>query len=84
MPVLRVLLGHVATPAQSGHSLARLVLDPALRNQGGRFFEGAREIRSSLESYDEAKAVELWEGSAELVGVNKSSSLHDSNLIKKG
>ena len=84
VPLLRALLGHVATPAQSGRSLARLVLDPALQGQGGRYFEGAREIRSSLESYDEAKAAELWDGGAELVGLPTTSAFHDPNLIKKG
>ncbi|WP_414516660.1 hypothetical protein [Nostoc sp. PCC 9305] len=32
----------------------------------GRYFDGLKEIRSSDESYDEQKAVELWETSVGL------------------
>ena len=45
------------------------MLDPALESVSGRYFEGLVEIRSSAESYDEAKAAALWEESAELVGL---------------
>ena len=51
-------------------ALARLVLDPALASVSGRYFEGLNEIRSSEESYHEAKAASLWEQSAELVGLS--------------
>ncbi|MBN3947153.1 MAG: SDR family NAD(P)-dependent oxidoreductase [Nostoc sp. NMS7] len=46
-----------------GSALARLILDPALLMVTGRYFDGLNEIRSSDESYDEQKAVELWETS---------------------
>ena len=57
------------SPRNPGERLARLVLDPALESVSGRYFEGLKEIRSSAESYDEAKAAALWEQSAELVGL---------------
>ena len=50
-----------------GNALARLILDPSLDGITGKYFDGLEEIRSSDESYDEKKATELWESSAELV-----------------
>ena len=73
LPALRLVIGNIHTPAESGAALARLVLDPALAGQGGRYFEGTREIRSSAESYDETKAETLWAGSERLIGVAESS-----------
>ena len=61
---------NIHRPEDSGRALARLVLDPALESVSGRYFEGLREIRSSAESYDAAKAAALWEQSAELVGLS--------------
>lgn len=50
-----------------GAALARLILDPALENVTGKYFDGLHEIESSQESYDERKATELWESSMKLV-----------------
>ena len=49
-----------------GSILARLILDPSLDRVTGKYFDGLEEVRSSNESYDEKKATELWESSAEL------------------
>ena len=59
--ILRPLSANIHTPNESGRALARLVVDPALESVSGRYFEGLKEIRSSVESYDEAKAVTLWD-----------------------
>jgi NAD(P)-dependent dehydrogenase (short-subunit alcohol dehydrogenase family) len=68
MPALTVLPGlNVHTPRRSGAALARLVTDPELAAVTGRYFSGAREIRSSVDSYDLGKAADLWETSADLV-----------------
>jgi hypothetical protein len=50
--------------------LARLAVGPDFRDVSGCYFSGKRQVRSSEESYDEAKAAELWAGSAELVGLD--------------
>jgi len=68
---IRRLSANVHHPEESGRALARLVLDPALEGVSGRDFEGPTEIRSSAESYEEAKAAALWEQSAELVGLGR-------------
>jgi NAD(P)-dependent dehydrogenase (short-subunit alcohol dehydrogenase family) len=68
---LRPFHVNIHSPEESGRALARLVLDPALDSVSGRYFEGLKEIRSSEESYDEAKAAALWDQSAELVGLSQ-------------
>ncbi|TVX98416.1 SDR family NAD(P)-dependent oxidoreductase [Mycolicibacterium porcinum] len=66
MPALR-LLPNVNSTRRSGTNLAALVTDPALAGVTGAYFEGARRIRSSRDSYDEAKATDLWQVSERLV-----------------
>jgi NAD(P)-dependent dehydrogenase (short-subunit alcohol dehydrogenase family) len=62
IPLLRrVHHPNVHTVRESGDALARLVTDPALADVTGKYFEGQREIPSSDESYDEARAEELWQ-----------------------
>jgi hypothetical protein len=51
----------------SGQALARLVLDPELERVTGRYYDRLEAVASSDESYDQAKAAELWRASAELV-----------------
>ncbi len=53
------------TAAGLGHGV---VGHPALADTSGRYFSGTREIRSSEESYDRAKAADLWETSVALTG----------------
>lgn len=50
-----------------GNALARLILAPSLNHTTGKYFDGLEEAQSSDESYDQKKAAELWESSAELV-----------------
>ncbi|CRZ14093.1 SDR family NAD(P)-dependent oxidoreductase [Mycolicibacterium neworleansense] len=66
MPALR-LLPNVNSTQRSGAHLAKLVTDPALDGVTGAYFEGRRQIRSSHDSYDMAKAADLWQVSERLV-----------------
>jgi len=50
-----------------GSILARLILDPALKDTTGKYFDGMEEVQSSFESYDQQKAADLWVSSMELV-----------------
>jgi NAD(P)-dependent dehydrogenase (short-subunit alcohol dehydrogenase family) len=79
-PALRRFNVNIHSPEESGRALARLVLDPEMESVSGRYFEGLREVRSSTESYDEAKAVALWEESAELVGLSDDWVLRGSAI----
>src|SRR4029077_18359025 len=56
----RLFSPHVHTTQESGDALARLVTDPELATTTGRYFEGRRQIRSSDESFNDERAVELW------------------------
>ncbi|GAA3231106.1 SDR family NAD(P)-dependent oxidoreductase [Actinocorallia longicatena] len=69
LPALTLLPLNIHSRRTSGRALARLVTDPALAATTGRYFEGTRERRSSEESYDRAKAAELWVTSAALTGL---------------
>ena len=68
----------------AGKALARLVLDPALEGISGKYFAGMNERASSQESYDQHKAAELREASAELVKLQSSETLvHVKNSLEK-
>ena len=70
IPVLRlVLVKNIHTPEESGKALARLIVDPTLVSRNGKYFEGLREIPSSVESYDKDRREELWRDSATLTGI---------------
>lgn len=66
-PLLRVL-PNVNSLEISGTRLAELATEPRFDGVTGEYFEGDKAIRSSAESYDTAKARDLWETSAQLVG----------------
>ncbi|WP_219414312.1 hypothetical protein [Pseudonocardia nigra] len=76
LPVLTLLPTGVHTPRRSARMLAPLVTDPALAAVTGRYFSTGREMRSSAESYDRAKAAELWRSSADLVGLDTAVGGH--------
>jgi NAD(P)-dependent dehydrogenase (short-subunit alcohol dehydrogenase family) len=69
LPVLARSKRNVHHPATSGQRLAKLATD--FRDETtGRYFSDGRSIRSSAASYDAAKAHELWEQSAAMVGID--------------
>jgi hypothetical protein len=75
LPALTVLPGiNVHTPGKSAQALARLVTDPALETTSGQYFSGFRSTRSSTDSYDRAKAADLWRISIELTGLGSTDS----------
>jgi light-dependent protochlorophyllide reductase len=66
LPAMRVLPG-VRSTRTSGRHLAALVADPRFEGVTGRYFDGLKDIRSSQDSYDQAKATDLWQTSQRLV-----------------
>ena len=58
-----------STPEKSGAAMARLILDPALENVSGKYFQVLKERPASNESFDAAKAKDLWESSERMVGM---------------
>lgn len=75
IPIMRWALSpNIHSSEESGAALARLVLDPALASTTGKYFEGMKEIRSSVASYDTERADELWTGSEALTGMVGATS----------
>jgi NAD(P)-dependent dehydrogenase (short-subunit alcohol dehydrogenase family) len=66
LPALRVLPG-VRSTRTSGRYLAALANDARFNGVTGEYFDGLRPIRSSTDSYDRDKALDLWETSEELL-----------------
>jgi NAD(P)-dependent dehydrogenase (short-subunit alcohol dehydrogenase family) len=66
LPALRVLPG-VHSTRTSGRNLAALANDPRFNGVSGEYFDGLRPIRSSADSYDRGKALDLWETSERLL-----------------
>jgi NAD(P)-dependent dehydrogenase (short-subunit alcohol dehydrogenase family) len=66
LPALRVLPG-VHSTRTSGRNLAALANDPRFDGVSGEYFDGLRPIRSSADSYDHGKALDLWETSERLL-----------------
>jgi NAD(P)-dependent dehydrogenase (short-subunit alcohol dehydrogenase family) len=66
LPALRVLPG-VRSTRTSGRYLAALTNDARFDGVSGEYFDGRRPIRSSADSYDRDKALDLWETSERLL-----------------
>jgi len=66
LPALRVLPG-VRSTRTSGRYLAALTNDARFAGVSGKYFDGLRPIRSSADSYDRDKALDLWETSERLL-----------------
>lgn len=66
-PLLRrFVTNNIHTAEESGAALAWLATDPELADITGKYFDGRRAIRSSDDSYDPARADDLWEDSLTL------------------
>ena len=67
LPVVGKVQGNLGNMDASSTALARLVTEPSLERVTGRYFDRFDDIASSEDSYDLAKASELWDVSVELV-----------------
>jgi len=67
LPALRPFVPNVNSVARSGRALAGMVTDPRFERISGKYFQGARDVPSSTDSYDPAMATDLWESSAAMV-----------------
>ncbi|KAI9150388.1 Short-chain dehydrogenase TIC 32 A, chloroplastic [Paramyrothecium foliicola] len=61
-PLLRILFTpNIHKPSESGESLARLAASDEMASVAGKYFEGRKEIKSSVDSYDVKKQDDLWQ-----------------------
>ncbi|MEM8858833.1 MAG: SDR family NAD(P)-dependent oxidoreductase [Chloroflexota bacterium] len=65
----------IREPTVSGKHLAQLVTDPAFENRSGLYFDGDKAIKSSADSYDRAKSIDLWNTSAKLCKLTSSDTI---------
>ena len=63
---------HLATEEEATKALGDLIVDPKFSNVSGSYFDGFKEIPSSVESRDEGKAWAVWEQSAKLAGLSRA------------
>ncbi|HEX6502386.1 MAG TPA: SDR family NAD(P)-dependent oxidoreductase [Terriglobales bacterium] len=64
---------HLSTQEEAAQALGNLVTDTKYAGISGRYFDGFKEIPSSVESRDEAKARSVWEQGAKLAGLSENT-----------
>jgi NAD(P)-dependent dehydrogenase (short-subunit alcohol dehydrogenase family) len=67
---------HLSTEEEAGRALGGLLVSPEYARVSGKYFDGFKEIPSSVESRDERKARIVWEESAKLVGLSRDEAGH--------
>lgn len=60
---------HLSTEEEAGRALGDLIVSAKYEGVSGKYFDGRKEIASSVESRDERKARTVWEQAAKLVGL---------------
>ncbi|WP_428390463.1 SDR family NAD(P)-dependent oxidoreductase [Lichenicoccus sp.] len=73
LPVLTLFKRNVNTPARSGRRLARLAAGSEA-NATGKYFSDGHETLSSALSLDRAKALDLWNSSADMTRLPRDLS----------
>lgn len=71
-PLLRFFKHNVNTAPDSGKRLADLAYAEQYRHYSGKYFEGAKEISSSDDSYNKQYQDVLWKSTIELLKVKES------------
>lgn len=72
---------HLSTEEEAAQALGALLIDAKYSGVSGRYFDGFKEIPSSIESRDGNKARVVWEQSARLAGLSRADA--DSFLIPR-
>jgi NAD(P)-dependent dehydrogenase (short-subunit alcohol dehydrogenase family) len=65
---------HLSTEEEAGKALGGLLTDPKYSGMSSRYFDGFKEIPSSVESRDERKARAVWKQSAKLAGLSSKDA----------
>lgn len=85
-PVLKLIMmsnwfvsfmgSHRSTEEEAAQALGNLLIDSRYSGVSGKYFDGFREILSSIESRNESKARTVWEQSAKLAGLAREEAEH--------
>jgi len=83
-PVLKMIIAspafvkfmgsHYSTQGEAAQALGGLISDAKYSGVSGKYFDGFKEIPSSIESRDENKARTVWEQSAKLAGLAREDA----------
>jgi NAD(P)-dependent dehydrogenase (short-subunit alcohol dehydrogenase family) len=65
---------HLSTEEEAAEALGSLLIDAKYTGVSGRYFDGFKEILSSVESREETKAAAVWEQSARLAGLSREDA----------
>jgi NAD(P)-dependent dehydrogenase (short-subunit alcohol dehydrogenase family) len=84
LPVLRFLVNpNIHSANESGASLARLAVGTDVKGVTGLYFEGRKEIPSSVDSHVKEKQEELWEWTLKTIA-NDEGEREKFELVKWG
>jgi len=76
-PMLVNFMGsHLSTEAEAAQALGELPIDGKYSGLSGKYFDGFKEIPSSVESRDETKARTVWEQTARIAGLAEEEFEH--------
>jgi NAD(P)-dependent dehydrogenase (short-subunit alcohol dehydrogenase family) len=75
IPLLRILLfANIHTAQESGESLAWVAVNDDVAGTSGVYFEGRKEINSSIASHNEKNQEDLWEWTVKNVALNEEET----------
>ena len=70
-PFVRFMGSHLSTEDEAAHALGRLIIDPQFAGVSGQYYDGIKEIPSSIESRDPQKAKTVWESAKTLANLTE-------------
>jgi NAD(P)-dependent dehydrogenase (short-subunit alcohol dehydrogenase family) len=62
---------HLSTEDEAASALGGLIIEPKFEGVSGRYFDGTKEIPSSIESRDETKARTVWGQAIKLASITR-------------
>lgn len=65
---------HLSTEEEAAQALGGLVIDTKYSGVSGRYFDGFKDVPSSVDSRDESKARTVWEQSVRLAGLSQEEA----------
>jgi len=75
IPLLHIVLfANIHTAKESGESLAWVAVSDDVARTSGVYFEGRKEINSSIASHDEKNQEDLWEWTVNHVSLNEEEA----------